>query len=67
MNDGTQLETLKEPKVSFPIPEAPERPESFSPGLDPELQELADALTAFKEKLAKPAKKAAPAKKVNKR
>jgi Mn-containing catalase len=67
MNDGTELETLKEPKVSFPIPEAPERPESFSPGLDPELQELADALTAFKEKLAKPAKKAAAAKKTSKR
>jgi Mn-containing catalase len=50
-NDGTQLTTLKEPRESFPIPTAPERPEEFSPGLDPELQELADALNEAKEKI----------------
>ena len=49
-NDGTQLVTLKEPKNSYPIPPAPERPEEFAPGLDPELQRLADALIEFKEK-----------------
>lgn len=54
MNDGTELVTLKEPREGYPIPMAPERPEEFSPGLDPELQELADALTAFKENMAKP-------------
>src|SRR6185503_14982529 len=43
-NDGTQLVTLAEPKAQYPIPAAPERPEEFSPGLDPELQVLADAL-----------------------
>ncbi|MGZ8543745.1 MAG: manganese catalase family protein [Flavisolibacter sp.] len=66
MNDGTELQTLNEPRQSFPIPMAPERPESFSPGLDPEMQELADALTAFKEKISLPMKKAA-AKKSNKK
>jgi Mn-containing catalase len=49
-NDGTELVTLKEPAKSFPIPLAPERPEEFAPGLDPELQEMADALNVFKEK-----------------
>lgn len=48
-NDGTQLTTLKEPRESFPIPQAPERPEEFAPGLDEELQALADAFTEFKE------------------
>ena len=48
--DGTELVTMKEPRQSFPIPSAPERPEEFAPGLDPELQELADAFSAFKEK-----------------
>lgn len=49
-NDGTELVTLKEPAKSFPIPLAPERPEEFAPGLDPELQQMADALNVFKEK-----------------
>ncbi|HUH34124.1 MAG TPA: hypothetical protein VLZ28_09220, partial [Daejeonella sp.] len=49
-NDGTELVTMKEPKNSYPNPGAPERPEEFAPGLDPELQELADALSEFKEK-----------------
>jgi Mn-containing catalase len=51
MNDGTQLVTMKEPKESYPIPLMPERPEEFAPGLDPELQELADALDNFKQNL----------------
>lgn len=53
LNDGSELITLKEPRESYPIPEAPERPEEFSPGLDPELQELADAFTEFKERSVK--------------
>jgi Mn-containing catalase len=52
-DDGTELVTLKEPKESYPIPMAPERPEEFAPGLDPELQELADAFTDFKETITK--------------
>lgn len=52
-NDGTELTTLKEPKNSYPIPPAPERPEEFAPGLDPELQKMADALSEFKEKTIK--------------
>lgn len=64
-NDGTELVTLKEPRESYPIPAAPERPEEFAPGLDPELQELADAFTDFKEKMLEP-KKSAP-KKVSKK
>ncbi|MFN2458769.1 MAG: manganese catalase family protein [Chitinophagaceae bacterium] len=58
LNDGTDLVTLKEPRESYPIPMAPERPEEFAPGLDPELQELADAFTDFKEKMLPPRKKA---------
>ena len=64
-NDGTELVTLKEPRQSYPIPMAPERPEEFAPGLDPELQELADALTEFKENMIAP-KKAAIKKKTGK-
>ncbi|TDH28584.1 manganese catalase family protein [Segetibacter sp. 3557_3] len=56
-NDGTELVTMKEPRESYPIPMAPERPEEFAPGLDPELQKLADALTDFKENLLSPKKK----------
>jgi Mn-containing catalase len=59
-NDGTELVTMKEPRQSFPIPMAPERPEEFSPGLDPELQELADALSEFKEKMLAPKKTSIP-------
>lgn len=36
---------------------AAERQEEFAPGLDPELQELADAFTGFKENLITPKKK----------
>lgn len=63
MNDGTELVTLKEPRESYPIPLAPERPEEFAPGLDPELQELADALTNFKQNLLAPKKTSVPSKK----
>jgi Mn-containing catalase len=42
---------MKEPRESYPIPLMPERPEEFAPGLDPELQELADALNNFKQNL----------------
>ena len=52
-NDGTELVTLAEPREKYPIPEAPERPEEFAPGLDPELQELADALVEAKDKIKK--------------
>ncbi len=48
-NDGTQLTTLTEPRESFLVPQMPERPEEFAPGLDAELQALADAFTEFKE------------------
>ena len=54
LNDGTDLITMKEPRESYPIPKAPERPEEFAPGLDPELQELADAFNDFKETILKP-------------
>lgn len=59
MNDNSELVTLPEPKVNYPIPSAPERPEEFAPGLDPELQKLADALAEFKENMTNP-KKASP-------
>ena len=49
MNDGTELTTLTEPRESYPIPAAPERPEEFAPGLDAEMQAMADAFTEFKE------------------
>src|SRR5688500_9286306 len=52
-NDGTELVTMKEPRESYPIPMAPERPEEFAPGLDPELQNLADAFSEFKENMLK--------------
>ena len=57
LNDGSELVTLKEPRETYPIPMAPERPEEFAPGLDPELQELADAFTEFKENMIQPKKK----------
>lgn len=52
-NDGTNLEPMAKPDMSYPNPGAPERPEEFSPGLDPELQELADALAEAKDKIKK--------------
>ncbi|PRY54453.1 Mn-containing catalase [Arcticibacter pallidicorallinus] len=53
IDDGTELVTLKEPRESYPNPIAPERPEEFAPGLDPEMQAMADALSEFKEKTLK--------------
>ncbi|WP_407425826.1 manganese catalase family protein [Arcticibacter sp.] len=50
IDDGTELVTLKEPRESYPNPIAPERPEEFAPGLDPEMQAMADALSEFKER-----------------
>ncbi|HEX8548884.1 MAG TPA: manganese catalase family protein [Cytophagaceae bacterium] len=55
-NDGTILTTLKEPKNAYPIPQAPERPEEFSPGLDPELQAMADAMQEYTEQAVKKGK-----------
>jgi Mn-containing catalase len=52
-NDGTELEPMPEPENDYPDKFAPERPEEFAPGLDPELQEMADALNDYKEKVAK--------------
>ncbi|MBC7903477.1 MAG: manganese catalase family protein [Gemmatimonadaceae bacterium] len=52
-NDGTELQAMKEPEMSYPNPGAPERPEEFAPGLDPELEKLANAFTEYKEKDAK--------------
>jgi Mn-containing catalase len=51
VNDGTDLTTLAEPEEKYPDPGAPERPEEFAPGLDPELAALADALAEAKEKV----------------
>jgi Mn-containing catalase len=53
LDPSSVLKTMKEPRESFPIPMAPERPEEFAPGLDADLQELADALTDFKENFSK--------------
>ena len=52
-NDGTFLTTLKEPRNVYSIPTAPERPEEFAPGLDPELQKMADAMKDFTETFTK--------------
>ena len=49
--------TLAEPSEKYEIPASPERPEEFSPGLDPELQALADALTEAKAKIKKTTKR----------
>ncbi|MFZ4262121.1 manganese catalase family protein [Sphingobacterium sp. HJSM2_6] len=48
-NDGSELITMAEPKVSYPNSIGVERPEEFAPGLDPELKNLADAFLEFKE------------------
>jgi Mn-containing catalase len=42
-----ELETTDEPPEGFEIPPGPERPEEFSPGLTPELAEMADQLEAL--------------------
>ncbi|MDQ3875397.1 MAG: manganese catalase family protein [Actinomycetota bacterium] len=41
------LETTEDPPPGFPVPPAPERPEEFSPGLTPELMELAEQAAAL--------------------
>jgi Mn-containing catalase len=50
-NDGTELTSLATPRESYTIPTMPERPEEFSPGLDPDLQDLVDALADYKESM----------------
>lgn len=42
--DGLPCITTDTPPEGFAIPDAPERPEEFSPGLTPELQEMAEAI-----------------------
>ena len=42
-NDGTTVRVADRPDQGYPMPQAPERLEEFSPGLTPELQELAQA------------------------
>ena len=54
-NDGTELEAMQEPENVYPNPLAPERPEEFAPGLDPDLQKIVDAMTEYKEKESKKA------------
>lgn len=66
LNDGTELVTLKEPRESYPIPLAPERAEEFAPGLDRELQALADAHLEFKANMTAASKKVVPKKSVRK-
>ena len=43
-NDGSTLTTMDKPPEGFAIPDLPERPEEFSPGLTPELMELAEQM-----------------------
>jgi Mn-containing catalase len=45
-NDGLEIATTDTPPEGFPVPEAPERPEEFSPGLTPELKAMAEQLAA---------------------
>lgn len=45
MNDGTTVVTDNDAPTGAEMPAAPERPEEFSPGLSPELMELAQHLT----------------------
>lgn len=40
--DGATLTTTDQPPEGFPVPQAPERPEEFAPGLTPELMELVE-------------------------
>lgn len=44
-NDGSTLITLDKPPEGFPIPDLPERPEEFSPGLTPEMMELVEQMS----------------------
>lgn len=47
-NDGSTLTTVDERPEGFAIPELPERPEEFSPGLTPELMELVNEISRLK-------------------
>jgi hypothetical protein len=49
-NDGTTVRTADRPEQGFAMPQAPERPEEFAPGLTPELMELARAAAAMATK-----------------
>jgi Mn-containing catalase len=42
--DDLECETTDTPPEGFSIPEAPERPEEFAPGLPPELKQMAEAI-----------------------
>jgi Mn-containing catalase len=42
-NDGTSVQTQDRPAKGYPIPQAPERPEEFAPGLTPELKQMVEA------------------------
>jgi Mn-containing catalase len=42
-NDGTSVRTEDKPTQGYPMPQAAERPEEFSPGLTRELMQLAQA------------------------
>jgi len=44
-NDGSTLITLDQPPEGFTIPELPERPEEFAPGLTPELMVLVNEMS----------------------
>ncbi len=46
MNDGSTVETASSPPEGYPIPEASERPEEFSPGLTPELKRKVEEIAA---------------------
>ena len=46
-NDGTQLDATEQAPEGVPIQIAPERPEEFSPGADPELIALIEATAAM--------------------
>ena len=46
-NDGLFCQTTDTPPNGAPMPDAPERPEEFSPGLPPELKQMAEQMAAL--------------------
>ena len=46
--DGLSCLTSDEAPAGAPIPDAPSRPEEFSPGLPPELEVMAETISAMK-------------------
>jgi Mn-containing catalase len=46
-NNDESVEVTDQPVAGYEIPNLPERPEEFSPGLTPELMELVDAVAAM--------------------